>query len=98
MREIQYQDVVTAIKNMIIHCGTVLPDDAYKAIKDAHDAEKSPVAKEVLAQLLENADIAKDEKRPLCKDTGLAVFYVNDGADSKIIGGLIRDAINDGKE
>ena len=57
MREIQYQDVVTAIKNVIIHCGTVLPDDALKAIQDAHDSEKSPVAKEVLAQLLENANI-----------------------------------------
>jgi len=98
MREIQYADVVTAIKNVIIHCGTVLPDDAYKAIKDAHDSEKSPVAKEVLAQLLKNADIAKDEKRPLCQDTGLAVFFVNVGEEVKVIGGLLRDAINEGTE
>jgi len=98
MREIQYADVVTAIKNLIIHCGTVLPDDALKAIKDAHDNEKSPVAKEVLSQLLTNADIAKNEKRPLCQDTGLAVFFVNVGADCKIIGGLLRDAINQGTE
>ena len=76
MREIQYADVVTAIKNVIVHCGTVLPTDAYNAIKKAYENEKSPVAKEVLAQLLENADIAKDEKRPLCQDTGLAVFFV----------------------
>ncbi|MCK5293613.1 MAG: fumarate hydratase [Arcobacteraceae bacterium] len=98
MREIQYADIVTAIKNVIVHCGTVLPDDAYKAIKDAYDAEKSPVAKEVLAQLLENADIAKNEKRPLCQDTGLAVFFVKVGCDCKVIGGLLRDAINDGTE
>ena len=98
MREIKYEDVVTAIKNVIIHCGTVLPDDAYKAMKEAYDAEKSPVAKEVLAQLLENADIAKDEKRPLCQDTGLAVFFVKVGADAKIIGGLLKDAINEGTE
>ncbi len=25
---------------------------------------------------IRNADIAKDEKRPLCQDTGLAVFFV----------------------
>jgi fumarate hydratase subunit alpha len=98
MREIQYSDVVTAIKNIIVHCGTVLPDDAYKAIKDAYDAEKSPVAKEVLAQLLENANIAKDEKRPLCQDTGLAVFFVKVGADTQIVGGLLKDAINEGTE
>jgi len=98
MREIQYNDIVTAIRNVIVHCGTVLPDDAYKAIKDAYDNEKSPVAKEVLAQLLENANIAKDEKRPLCQDTGLAVFFVNVGADVKVIGGLLKDAINEGTE
>jgi fumarate hydratase subunit alpha len=98
MREIQYADIVTAIKNVIVHCGTVLPQDAYKAIKDAYDAEKSPVAKEVLAQLLKNADIAKDEKRPLCQDTGLAVFFVNVGEEVKVIGGLLRDAINEGTE
>ncbi len=98
MREIQYNDVVTAIRNVIVHCGTVLPEDAYKAIKDAHDNEKSPVAKEVLAQLLENADIAKNEERPLCQDTGLAVFFVNVGEEVKVIGGLLRDAINEGTE
>ena len=98
MREIQYNDIVTAIRNVIVHCGTVLPDDAYKAIKDAYDNEKSPVAKGVLAQLLENANIAKDEKRPLCQDTGLAVFFVNVGADVKVIGGLLKDAINEGTE
>ncbi len=98
MRDIQYKDVVTAVKNIIIHCGTVLPKDAYKAIEDAYKDEKSLVAKEVLAQLLENADIAKNEKRPLCQDTGLAVFFVRVGADTKIIGGLLKDAINEGTE
>ena len=98
MREIQYSDIVTAIKNVIVHCGTVLPTDAYDAIKQAYDDEKSPVAKEVLAQLLENADIAKDEKRPLCQDTGLAVFFVKVGADVKVVGGLLKDAINEGTE
>jgi fumarate hydratase subunit alpha len=98
MREIQYDDIVKAVKNVIIHCGTVLPEDAYKAIKDAHDNEKSPVSKEVLAQLLENADIAKNEARPLCQDTGLAVFFVYMGQDVRVVGGLIKDAINEGTE
>jgi len=38
------------------------------------------------------------KKRPLCQDTGLAVFFVKVGADCKIIGGLLRDAINEGTE
>ncbi|RLA74676.1 MAG: fumarate hydratase [Epsilonproteobacteria bacterium] len=98
MREIKYNDIVNVIKNMIVQCGTVLPKDAYKAIKDAYENEKSQVSKEVLAQLLENADIAKNEQRPLCQDTGLAVFFVNIGDDVRVVGGNIRDAINEATE
>ncbi|MCF6201465.1 MAG: fumarate hydratase [Hydrogenimonas sp.] len=98
MREIAYEDIVKAVKNMVIHTATNLPDDALKKLKEAHEKEKSPVAKKVLEQLLENAKIAKDEKRPLCQDTGLAVYFVKVGQDVKITGGLLKNAINEGTE
>jgi len=98
MREIAYEDIVKAVKNMVIHTATNLPEDAIKKLKEAHEKEKSPVSKKVLEQLLENADIAREEKRPLCQDTGLAVYFVKVGQDVKITGGLLKDAINEGTE
>ena len=98
MREIEYSEVVDAVSKMITTTATNLPEDTYDALKVAMEVEKSPVSKEVIRQLLENADIAKDEKRPLCQDTGLAVFFVKVGADVKINGGLLKDAINEGTE
>jgi len=98
MREIEFDTIVKAVRDIIVHCGTDLPQDAYDALKEAMENEKSPVSKEVIRQILENADIAKDEKRPLCQDTGLAVFFVKVGEDVKIKGGLLRDAINKGTE
>lgn len=98
MREIEFNDVVKAVRDIIVHCGTDLPQDAYDALKEAMENEKSPVSKEVIRQILENADIAKDEKRPLCQDTGLAVFFVKVGEDVRVKGGLLRDAINKGTE
>ncbi len=98
MREVEYSEVVDAVSKMITTTATNLPEDTYGALKEAMEVEKSPVSREVIRQLLENADIAKDEKRPLCQDTGLAVFFVKVGADVKINGGLLKDAINEGTE
>ena len=98
MREIEFDVVVKAVRDIIVHCGTDLPQGAYNALEEAMESEKSPVSREVIKQILENANIAKNEKRPLCQDTGLAVFFVNVGDDVKIKGGLLRDAINKGTE
>jgi fumarate hydratase subunit alpha len=96
MREIEFDEVVKAVRNIIVHCGTDLPQDAYDALSKAMEDEISEVSREVLRQILENADIAKSEKRPLCQDTGLAVFFVKVGDEVKVKGGLLRDAINEG--
>ena len=98
MRVVEFDDVVNAIKNMIMVTATNLPEDTLKALEEAYEKEKSPVAKEVIAQLLENAKIAKEEERPLCQDTGLAVFFVKVGEDVKINGGTLKEAINKGTE
>ncbi len=98
MRVIQYDDIVKSIKNMIIHTATHLPKDALEALKRAYEEEESPVAKKVIEQLLENAKIAEEEEKPLCQDTGLAVFFVKVGEDVKVEGGSLKDAINEGTE
>jgi fumarate hydratase subunit alpha len=98
MREIAYEEIVKSVRDMIIFSAANLPEDALNAMKKAYEEEKSPVSKEVLKQLLENADIASTEARPLCQDTGLAVFFVKVGADVRVTGGLLKDAINEGTE
>ncbi len=96
MREIQFNEIVEAVKNLVIHTGTNLPKDAYEALQNAFEEEKSPVSKEVLRQLLENADIAANEAKPLCQDTGLAVYFVKVGQDVRVVGGTLKEAINQG--
>jgi fumarate hydratase subunit alpha len=98
MREIAYGEIVKIVRDMIIYSAANLPKDALDAMKKAYEEEMSPVSKEVLKQLLENADIASSEARPLCQDTGLAVFFVKVGADVRVTGGLLKDAINEGTE
>ncbi|WP_292656091.1 fumarate hydratase, partial [Nitratifractor sp.] len=98
MREIAYDDLVKSVKAMVMHTASHLPEDALKAIEEAYENEKSEVAKSVLKQILDNAHLASEEDRPLCQDTGLAVYFINVGEEVKVVGGSIRDAINQATE
>ena len=96
MREIQGKDVVEAVAGMCMRGNTILPGDVRRKLEQAMAEEDSPSAVEVLRQLLENADLASDTKLPLCQDCGLAVLFVEVGDDCKVVGGNLRELINEG--
>ncbi len=96
MRTVKYEDIVKSIRDMIIYSTTHLAPDMKKALEEAYDNEKSEVSRAVLAQLLENAVIAENEWKPLCQDTGLAIYFVKVGTDVKIEGGSLKQAIYEG--
>ncbi len=73
-----------------------LNEDVLNALTDSYEAEGSPVAKEIFAELLENAKIARTCQMPLCQDTGVAVIFVEVGETVEIINGSLYDAINEG--
>lgn len=96
MKEIHFKDIVEEVAGMCQRANYNLGDDVYSAFKKALSSERSETGKEVLAQLIENADIAQAEQVPMCQDTGTAVFIVELGQDCHITGGLLGDAINEG--
>ncbi len=98
MRTVQYDDIVNAVKNMIIYATTHLGEDMLQALKEAYEKEESEVSRAVLAQLLENAELAASETKPLCQDTGLAVYFVKVGEDVKVEGGTLKQALYEGTE
>ena len=98
MRTIAYEDIVKAIRDTIIYSTTHLSEDMLKALQEALQKEQSPVSRAVLEQLLENAELAAKETKPLCQDTGLAIFFVKVGEDVKVEGGSLKDAIYEGTQ
>ncbi|WP_024790050.1 fumarate hydratase [Lebetimonas sp. JH292] len=96
MRVVKYEDIVKSIRDTIIYSTTHLAPDMLEALKKAYEEEKSEVSRAVLAQILENAEIAKNETKPLCQDTGLAIYFVKVGEDVKVDGGTLREAIYEG--
>lgn len=96
MREIEVNEVIDAVRELCIKANCVLNDDVYNALEAAKNTEKSPIGKEILCQLTDNADIAKNENVPICQDTGMAIVFVELGQEVHIKGGLLTDAINEG--
>ena len=91
MREVNVDKVTENIKEMCIEANHFLTDDMKKVFKNAVVSEESPLGKQVLNQLNENLDIV-----PICKDTGMAVVFINVGQDVHFTNGNITDAINEG--
>ncbi|MCM3356514.1 fumarate hydratase [Psychrobacillus sp. MER TA 171] len=96
MSVILYETVVEQVAEMCKKSNYNLGDDVYTAFKKALNTEKSETGKEILSQLIENADIAKAEQVPMCQDTGTAVFIVELGQGCQIVGGSLVQAINEG--
>src|SRR6266581_3292094 len=65
-----------------------VPIDARQAFERAVDRETNPLARFVLNQVVENADLAVVDQRPMCGDTGLPRYYVKVGNDARIEGGF----------
>ena len=66
----------------------MLGEDVLSVLKKAQQTEESPLGKEVLSQLIENARIAKNEQLPLCQDCGIAVVFLEIGQEIHITGDL----------
>lgn len=95
-REIETSVIVEAVKQLCIKATHELSPDMEKALNTAAEKETGTLAKEILGQLQENLRIAKEERIPICQDTGMAVLFVEVGQDVHVVGGSLTDAINEG--
>lgn len=96
MREITYDSIVQAVRSMTLKAASDLGADVEGALKGALEKEESSVGKGVLDQIVRNVGLAREGSDPICQDTGFHVFFVELGADVRITGGQLSDAITDG--
>lgn len=96
MKEINVCEITAAVKEMCISANLYLAEDMECALRKAADEEDGELGKKILGQLMDNLEIAREEKIPICQDTGMAVFFVNVGQEVHIEGGSLTDAINEG--
>lgn len=96
MKTITYQEIVEQVKIACLKMACDLPADVQARLEKKVQTEDGDLAKEMLNIIIENANIARAEKRPMCQDTGMVVCFAKVGQDVHIEGGLLADAINEG--
>jgi len=96
VRELDVARVTEAVAKLAIDACNYLGEDVVVFFEKAIEREQSDTGRDILAQLLENANLARDTDRPLCQDTGLAVVFLEIGQDVHLVGGDLEDAVNAG--
>ncbi|UJS16870.1 MAG: fumarate hydratase [Candidatus Jettenia sp.] len=94
--KISTSEIIEKVSQLCMDANFNLNDDISTALEDSYEAEGSPVAKEIFAELLENARIARTCQMPICQDTGVAVVFVELGEHVEVTGGRLYDAIHEG--
>jgi fumarate hydratase subunit alpha len=96
MKEVHVDQIISTLEGLFIDASYNLSQNVLDSLEKAIDREGSPVGKEVLRELIKNADLARNEHIPICQDTGLAVTFIEVGQDVRITGGSLVDAVNEG--
>ncbi len=96
MREVDVEKISNQIAKLCKEANYNLGEDVQRAYQQAYQQEDNPVAKEILARLIENAEIAEKNQVPICQDTGMTVVFLELGQELKIVGGELEAAINQG--
>jgi fumarate hydratase subunit alpha len=102
MKTIPYEKIVDTVQQLCIDANYELGEDVLDAIKLAAKNETDTRAAGVLEKLIENAKIAHSDRIPLCQDTGLAVVFIEQGAQVFVEppktnkNATLTDAVNEG--
>jgi fumarate hydratase subunit alpha len=96
MRLIQAAQLIEPVRRLCLRACCNLPNDAVFALTAAREREAAgSAARNVLDQLLENQQLAREKFRPICQDTGMAVVFADIGQDAFIQGDLAA-VVNEG--
>lgn len=96
MREINVSEVTKTVSKLCMESCYYLPEELLAKFKSAVAEEESPLGREILGTIIENAELAKRKAVPICQDTGLTVVFMEIGQDLHFVGGDLYTAIHAG--
>lgn len=96
MRVVEVSNVTKAVKEACIDMNYLIDSELLNSFESALQTEVSEIGKSILLDLIENSEVARTYKAPICQDTGMIIAFVKIGQNVRIEGGLLSDAIQEG--
>lgn len=82
--KITYNLVVDTVKQLVMDAACNLDPDMVRFLQLAKQKETAPLAKTILDEILQNQEIARNERIPMCQDTGVSVFFIELGSKVRL--------------
>ena len=97
MTTIKKQDFIQSIADALQHISYFHPLDYIHALAEAYEKERSPAAKDAIAQILTNSRMCAEGHRPICQDTGIVVVFLKVGMDVRWDATMsVQEMVNEG--
>ena len=98
MTTIKQNDLIESIAAALQFISYYHPADYITHLARAYTLEKSPAAKDAIAQILTNSKMSAMGHRPVCQDTGIVNVFLKMGMNVRLEGftGTLDDAVNEG--
>ena len=79
MTTIRKDDLIQSIADALQFISYYHPADYLRALGRAYERERSPAAKDAIAQILTNSRMCAEGRRPICQDTGIVNVFLKVG-------------------
>lgn len=95
MTHISRDTVVAEVSRIVVEAACDLDQSVVSLIKRAIHQEKKALSAQILQEIVDNQEIARHEKIPMCQDTGVALFFLELGNEVRLDFDL-NEAIQEG--
>ncbi|OFW02645.1 MAG: fumarate hydratase [Acidobacteria bacterium RIFCSPLOWO2_02_FULL_68_18] len=96
-RHVRQDDFITAVADALQHISYFHPPDYVRALGEAYRRERSPAARDAIAQIITNSRMCAEGRRPLCQDTGIVVVFLEVGMDVRWDAAMsVDEMVNEG--
>ena len=94
---IKRADLVQSVADALQFISYYHPADYIRALSRAYERERSPAAKDAIAQILTNSRMCAEGHRPICQDTGIVNVFLKIGMGVRFdFSDPLEDVVNEG--